>query len=73
LLTRANACSEISNGSCGRKATLLQIEEVNAPGVGIAVLSQAEQETVAGSNIRTHAHRHATLEDFIQTGDLDVG
>ncbi len=72
FLAGADAGAEIGDRGPGGKATLLQVEQVNAPGVGIAVVFAAFQKAVGGSHVGTHQHGLA-LEDFVEAGDVHVG
>jgi hypothetical protein len=72
-MASADAGAEIGDGGTGCKTTLLQLEQADGPGVGVAVFFQAEQTAVAGSNIGAHQHGSAALEDFIKGGHVDVG
>jgi len=72
FLARADAGAEIGDGGLGSKAALLQLEQADGPGVGIAVVFAAEQKAVGGSDVGAHQHGLAILEDLIETGDGDV-
>src|SRR5437879_12943737 len=72
FLARADAGAEIGDGGVGSKAALLQLEQADGPGGGIAVVFAAEQKAVGGSDVGAHQHGLAVLEALIETSDVDV-
>lgn len=65
-LARQQLASELSNGGVGGEAAVVQLQQTHAPGVGLAVLLQAEQESVGIGDVGADQHRPASLEELVE-------
>ena len=52
---------------------VLQLQEPDAPGIGVAVLFEAEQVAERGRHIDPDKHRLCVLEDLVVSADADRG
>src|SRR5258708_39301061 len=72
-LPGTDAVGEVGDSGIGSEATVGQLEQADAPGLGIAVIFAAEQKAEGGSDIGAHQHGAAVLEDLIESGETHVG
>ena len=71
-LTGTQPATRISNGGLGIETLIDQIEQTNAPGVGVAMLLQTEQVAIGRGRVDTDEDRLAGLEDFVMSADADT-
>ena len=64
---------EIGDGGLGGEAPVDQFQQPHAPGLGVAMLLQAEQEAEGRGGIDPHQDRIARLEDLVEQADADGG
>jgi hypothetical protein len=65
------AAAAVADNRPGCQALLLQLQQAEAPGVGIAMRFRAQQVAVGGSDIDADQHRLARLEDLVVGTDSD--
>ena len=73
LLAGPQPRGEVGDGGVGAEAAVAQLQQAHAPGVGVAVLFQAEQVAVGGSDVDADQDGLAGLEDLVVGADADGG
>ena len=71
-LTGAETATRIGDGCLGIEALIDQIEQADAPGVGVAMFLQTQQVAIGRGRVDTHEHRLAGLEDLVVGSDADA-
>ena len=61
----------IGDGGLGPQPAVGQLQQADAPGVGIAVLLEAEQVAIGRGGIDPDQHRVAGLVDLVMSADAD--
>jgi hypothetical protein len=67
---KTRAC--IGDGPLGLEALSHQIEQVDAPGVGIAMFFQTQQKAIRRVRVDTHKHRLLGLENLVEGSIADA-
>ena len=70
--TGAKTRAGIGDGPLGLEALSHQIEQVDAPGVGIAMLLQTQQKAIGRVGVDTHEHRLLGLENLVEGSIVDA-
>ena len=68
-LTGAETAAGVGDGCLGIEALIHQLQQADAPGVGIAMLLQTQQIAIGRGGIDTHEHRLAGLENLVVGSD----
>ena len=72
-LAGTEATAGVGDGGLGIEALVDQLQEAHTPGIGVAMILQAEQIAIRRRRIDTHEHRVAGLKDFVVSPDPDAG
>src|SRR5258708_13101339 len=73
FLAGAKAGAEIGDRSLGSETAILTFEQAEGPGVGVALVFDAQQKAVGGPDVGANQNGSALLEDFVEAGDVHVG
>jgi hypothetical protein len=73
LLTGPQTCASIGDGGVGSQTLILQLQQTDAPCIGVAVFFEAEQVAEGGLDIGPDEDWLAILKDFIVGTDADGG
>lgn len=65
LLSCAQTLARIGDRMVGIQSLLCSVEQMNAPGVGVAMFGRGKQIAVGRSGVDTGEHRLGALEDFV--------
>ena len=71
-LTGAKTRACIGDGPLGLEALIHQIEQADAPGVGIAMVLQTQQKAIGRVGVDTHEHRLLGLENLVEGSIADA-
>ena len=71
-LTGAETATCVGDGCLGIEALIDQIEQADAPGVGVAMFLQTKQVAIGRGRVDTHEHRLAGLENLVVGSDADA-
>ncbi len=71
-MTSAETAAGIGDGCLGIEALINQLEQADAPGVGIAMFLQAQQEAIGRGCVDTHEHRLLGLENLVEGSIVDA-
>jgi hypothetical protein len=71
-LTGAETSPGVGDGCLGIEALRNQIEQADAPGVGVAMFLQAKQVAIGRGCVDTHEYRLAGLENLVVGSDADA-
>ena len=69
----AEPAAGVGDGGLGGEAPVDQLQQAHAPGVGVAMVLQAQQVAVGRGGIDAHEDRVAGLEDLVMGPDADAG
>jgi hypothetical protein len=72
-LARTQLKSGTISGGLGSEAPIDQFQQPDAPGIGVAMLFQTQQEAEGRGGIDPHQDGSARLEDLIEEADEDAG
>ena len=64
-LAGTEAAAGVGDGGLGIEALVDQLQEAHTPGIGVAMILQAEQIAIHRRGIDAHEHRVAGLKDFV--------
>ena len=70
-LTGADA-TRVGDGCLGIEALIDQLEQADAPGVGVAMFLQTQQVAIGRRGVDTHEHRLTGLEDLVVGSNADA-
>jgi hypothetical protein len=73
VVSGAKPRGEIGDGGLGSEAPIDQFQQPGAPGIGVAMLLQTQQEAEAGGSIDPHQDGISRQEDLIEEADVDGG
>jgi hypothetical protein len=71
-LSGAEPLAGVGDGRLGLEALVLQLQQPDAPGVGVAVIFDAQQVAVVGIGVDPDQHRPAALKDLVVGADADA-
>jgi hypothetical protein len=72
LLSCAQTLARIGDRMVGIQSLLCSVEQMNAPGVGVAMFGRGKQIAVGRSGVDTGEHRLGALEDFVMQADTNL-
>jgi hypothetical protein len=71
FLTGTQTAAKVSDGSLRCKTPVLQFEQTDRPGFGVAVLLHAQQVAIGRGDVGPDEYRLAALKDFVVGTDAD--